>query len=145
MIQLITTPAPIIKELPECGKRYIRNAWEPKLGECFWNCEVVSLSSPLLLRFEIQEKDSCTYRSKSTNHHVVLKIFQITCYPLECWVSYHIMEGDIWWWWLLFDSGLFTTHISIISPQHIFLWTMMPVTKDQDLWKLIYQTITLSM
>ena len=38
--QLFTTPAPIMKELPDCGKRYIRKADEPKFGECFWNCEV---------------------------------------------------------------------------------------------------------
>ena len=38
--QLFTTPAPIMKELPDCGKRYIRTADEPKFGECFWNCEV---------------------------------------------------------------------------------------------------------
>ena len=28
-----------MKELPDCGKRYIRPEGYSKLGECFWNCE----------------------------------------------------------------------------------------------------------
>ena len=40
-MQLLTTPAPVLKELPGCGKRYIKKAKDPKTAECFWNCEVV--------------------------------------------------------------------------------------------------------
>ena len=31
---------PELKELPDCGKRYVRQINEPKLSECFWNCQV---------------------------------------------------------------------------------------------------------
>lgn len=32
-------PTPELKELPGCGKRYVRSKGEWKLGECFWNCQ----------------------------------------------------------------------------------------------------------
>ena len=41
--QLFQTPAPVLRELPDCGKRYIRKTDEIKAGECLWNCEVVLL------------------------------------------------------------------------------------------------------
>ena len=31
---------PELKELPDCGKRYVRQRDEAKLSECFWNCQV---------------------------------------------------------------------------------------------------------
>jgi len=37
--ELIKPTPPSMKELPDCGKRYIRPEGYSKLGECFWNCE----------------------------------------------------------------------------------------------------------
>ena len=43
MLQLFRNPTPVLKELKDmenCGKRYIREKKDPKTAECFWNCEV---------------------------------------------------------------------------------------------------------
>lgn len=37
--ELIKPTPPSMKELPDCGKRNIRESSESKLGECFWNCK----------------------------------------------------------------------------------------------------------
>ena len=40
IVQMFQTPAPVLKELTNCGKRYIRKPNEIKAGECLWNCKV---------------------------------------------------------------------------------------------------------
>ena len=32
-------PRKVLKDFPDCGKRYERTTTEPKYGECLWDCE----------------------------------------------------------------------------------------------------------
>ena len=39
-IQVFNLTRPKLKDLQDCGKRYIRESSEKQFGECYWNCEV---------------------------------------------------------------------------------------------------------
>merc|ERR1711874_276203 len=45
-------PRSVLKDFPDCGKRYERNATEPKYGECLWDCEWIA--NPLYTRGDPQ-------------------------------------------------------------------------------------------